>query len=113
MTNEQQQAACAELARRMGWTDIQWLSGCQQGRLQSSRLEPIPDPFDDPLASRELVKGLAADRDRMFEFCEALKVSLGLSNGMFAYEVIEKVITAPLPVIARAACKATGIEVEE
>jgi hypothetical protein len=72
-----------------------------------------PDYFTDAVASRELVTWLATDRDRMFEFCRALKVRLGVSNGLFTYELIEKVITAPLPVIARAACKALGIEVSE
>lgn len=118
MTEQQQRAASAELARRMGWTDIQWLSGCQQGRLQSFRIEPIPDYFTDAAASWELRLWLASDDARWQDFAHALYEALGrpqphlFADGGF-YASLKPYLTAEPSVIARAACKALGIEVSE
>lgn len=48
----------------------------------------------------------------MFVFCESLKLRLGPSNGMFAYEVIELVVTATLRTIAEAAAAALGFSID-
>lgn len=126
MTSEQQQQqACAELARRMGWTPptshdapwperfFYWLS--PDG--QSSQEDP-PDYFTDPAASRELVAWLAADDARWQDFAHALYDALGkpqphLFTGGGFYASLKPYLTAPPSVIARAACKALGVEVSE
>lgn len=119
MTEQRRREIRADLARAMGWDFIpssseiappyvgEWYTPL--GKIIGD--EP-PNFFTSAADNRALVKWLAADRDRMFDFCESLKLKLGVSNGMFAYEVIERTLTASPEAITLAACKALGIETE-
>lgn len=108
-----------KLARAMGWDFIQKSSEMAysgEGEWytpdgQSYGDEP-PGFCADAADSRALVEWIAADRDRMFVFCESLKLRLGPSNGTFAYEVIELVVTATLRTIAEAAAAALGFSID-
>ena len=136
---EQQQSACAELARRMGWRTVQYrhigtgscwkLINPRNEEVESALASEVaayfyaPDYFNSPVASRELMAWLAADDDRWFLFILQLiklidwptQSAHKIADATFA-EIASEVrylMTAPLPIIARAACKALGIEVSE
>jgi len=131
MTEQQQREACAELAQRMGWRlepEVDnWFrqTGRQIWRHPVTLIERQlpPDYFTDPAASRELAAWLAADDARWFVFIRQLiklidwptQSAHKIADATFA-EIASEVrylMTAPLPVIAKAACKALGIEVSE
>lgn len=116
MTSEQRLQIRTELAQRMGYSQ-RHTTHLLAAELAGDWLKPDgsffddapPDPFTNAAASHATSAWLAADRDRMFDFCKSLKLKLGVSNGMFAYEVMERTLTAPLEAITLAACKALGI----
>lgn len=117
---EQQQAACAELARRIGWREGE-LAGIwfpPDGNLKRVQTDP-PEYFTNHAASRELVRWLAKTETldevhRGYTFFAELMSKLDIDPDMeFPVEIVMTALTAPLPVIARAACKALGIEVSE
>jgi predicted metal-binding protein len=111
MTEQQQRAASAELAQRIGWREGEfaaiWFP--PDGNLKCVQADP-PNYFTDPVASRELVLWLAKqERSIQREFVFALREATDEAD--LCYEL--RLLTAHLPVIARAACKALGIEVSE
>lgn len=129
MTEQQQREACAELARRMGWTlesDGHWQSwrspdGGTRRNVRPSHDEfPVGNFFTDPAASRELVMWIFAqpyDVSRYF-VAEVLQrlwpdSSIFISSVQVDIHMIRDLLTVPLPVIARAACKALGIATED
>lgn len=130
MTTEQQREACAELARAMYPTAV--IEPSSSGDGVDVRVYDKPNetrswygfnPFNSPEASRELVLWLAKqDDDDIHSFiCFTLEIVSGdcalgwehLKSTGIKNEVIMKLLTAPLPAIAEAACKALGIEVSE
>ena len=131
---EQQQSACAELARRMGitiekrWqhvTDSSWCLydlrlpggtylGAHCGSIEEAHAL-LPDYFTDHAASRELVAWLAADDEILSQYIKELwRLSAEqIDNWKGRPDLRVKILTTPpLPVIARAACKALGIAIE-
>ena len=135
MTEQQQREACAELARRMGWRVTEyhhekagqcWELIFPDGRRrkgydsEAAACEDVPDCFTDAAASRELVTWIFAqpyDVSRYF-VAEVLQrlwpdSSIFISSVQVDIHMIRDLLTVPLPVIARAACKALGIEVSE
>lgn len=112
MTEQQQRAANAELARRMGWT-VKIEGGKFNAAKKPSWYSPegkysplgLPDYFNSPAASRELMVWLAKqDKDIQFDFIRIIDESI--PDGT-PYMI--GILTTPLPVIARAACKALGL----
>jgi hypothetical protein len=129
MTEQQQRAASAELAQRMGitiekrWqhvTDSSWCLydvrlpggtylGAHCGSIEEAHAL-LPDYFTDHAASWELVAWLAKqDRGIQREFVFSLREATNEVD--LCYEL--RLLTAEPSVIARAACRALGIEVEE
>jgi hypothetical protein len=134
MTEQQQREACAQLARRMGitiekrWqhvTDSSWCLydlrlpggtylGAHCGSIEEAHAL-LPDYFNSPVASRELIVWLVAQPEQLRAQFERQIWILLSKDGSTKHGVTEVLfwIGLPLPVIARAACKALGIEVSE
>jgi hypothetical protein len=100
----------ADLARAMGWTDIGWMSGCQQGfpPKGGGRREPIPDPFTSADDSHALKLWLAEDRPLRLRFMKYLRefwVTHCKEKGFFETQECWEwyLMTADLPIIAEAA----------
>lgn len=121
---------CAELARRMGYSVVQSGTyfylidplGCKQenadGYAVGSTCEAgawmdAPDPFTSAEGSRELVLWLAKQIESRGEIVQEKFESLLLHENVFNLNKELGLglfyLTAPLPVIAEAACKALGI----
>ena len=111
MTEQQQRAASAELARRMGWREGEfaaiWFP--PDGNLKRVQADP-PGYFTDPAASWELRLWLAADDARWAKLKQQLTALWGSAAEQ---DLIRFALTLPCKTIAEAACKALGIEVSE
>jgi len=133
MTEQQQRAANAELARRMGYT-VKIVSGkfglwrCHKPNGESQSVcahisesqawFSAPDYFTDPAASRELVTWLAKQeviikRRFIANLHPGLSDACVFNDAPIDEDMILEAMTAEPSVIARAACKALGIEVSE
>lgn len=117
---EQQQAACADLARKMGIPESEWPFKCLAEHHLNDEdawcydcCETItkrvpPNPYESADASRQLVAWLASDDDYWRKFTYELFGKAEIKG----WDYVRAGMTADLPIIARAACKALGIEVE-
>ena len=137
MTEQQKREACAQLAQRMGitiekrWqhvTDSSWglydlrLPGGTYLGAHCSSIEEahalLPDYFTDPAASRELVTWLAK-QEVIIKRRFIANLHLGLSDACvfndapIDEDMILEAMAAEPSAIARAACKALGVEVSE
>lgn len=126
MTEQQRLTIRTELARRMGWTDIEsckdWdfsflPSGLPPGQKEYKN---IPDPFTNATDKDALVEWLAADDARWFVFIRHLiklidwpqSAPKAITGPTFA-EVVSEVryfMTAPYETITLAAARALGIQ---
>lgn len=137
MTEQQQREACAQLARRMGitiekrWqhvTDSSWCLydlrlpggtylGAHCGSIEEAHAL-LPDYFNSPVASRELVIWLAKQevivkRRFVANLHPGLSDACVFNDAPIDEDMILEAMVAEPSVIARAACKALGIEVSE
>jgi hypothetical protein len=123
MTRQQRLTIRAELARRMGIPENEWLTvcfachhdisddaWCRQCNADAHETEAIPpNPFTNAEDKDALVEWLAADHTRWERFDDALFAIYDMWKGAGRDAQIRNAMTAPLEVIVLAACKALGI----
>lgn len=120
MTEQQRLTIRAELARRMGWTDLEsckdWdftfsPSGLPPGQKEYKN---IPDPFASAEDKDALVEWLAADDARWHAFWLQLKAWMESRGNFPAYNpsglVARWLLTLPREVVTLAAARALGIQ---
>ena len=112
-TEQQQREACAQLAQRMGWTEV--VTNCvppigMRPPGLGCDLTYLPNPFTNRDDSAALVAWLAADDARWAKLKQQLTALWGSAAEQ---DLIRFALTLPCKTIAEAACKALGIEVSE
>ena len=116
----EQQRACAELARAMYPTAV--IEPSSSGDGVDVRIYDKPNetrswygfnPFNSPDASRELVMWLAEQPHEIAYRFEMIFIRIALNDANAELPTSLFALSAPPEAIARAACKALGIEVSE